>query len=167
MTPIRVLFSIVLISVSPLAIGQESGSKNAALGKMLWDTEQQWLCSSGTGPYHKDIKDCVEFRNKSWTDQFFEINQMGKVSTKAEMIAEQRAGIPTHVPGVGPYPDDFKLMAVYGNVALAVDRTRFKTADAQGHVTFTSETHFLRIFVKENGIWKPAGGASVPIASKK
>jgi len=148
-------------------MGQESGVKKADLEKVLWDAEQQWLCSSGAGPYHKEIKDCVEFRNKYWSDQFFEISQTGKVSTKAEMVAEQRAGIPTHVPGVGPYPEDFKLMAVYGNVALAVDRTRFKTADVKGHVSFTSETRFLRIFVKENGTWRPAGGASVPIASTK
>ena len=50
------------------------------------------------------------------------------------MVASQTAGIPTHVPGVGPYPENFKLVAVYGNFAMATDHTRFKSVDANGKV---------------------------------
>ena len=169
MTRMRVLLLAGLVAISSLAVAQESGGKNdknAELEKVLWDAEQQWLCSSNAGPYHKEIKDCVEFRGKYWADQFFEISPKGKVQTKAEMIASQTAGIPTHVTGVGPYPQDFKLRAVYGNVALATDLTRFKTADAHGKVSFTSQCRVLRIFVKENGKWRPAGAALVPLASQ-
>ena len=171
MTKFRVLFVVSLIAVSPLACAQEAIKKGdnewTKLEKVLWDADQQWLCSSGEGPYHKDIKDCVEFRSKYWADQFFEVGATGKVSTKAEMVAQQTAGIPTHVHGVGPYPENFKLMAVYGNFAMATDHTRFKGVDANGKVAFTSEVTFLRLFVKENGKWRPAAGAAVPIVAQK
>jgi hypothetical protein len=108
MTKFRVLLVVSLMAVSSLAFGQDTVKKGSKewtdLEKVLWDADQQWLCSSGAGPYHKDIKDCVEFRSKYWADQFFEVGATGKISTKAEMVASQTAGIPTHVPGVGPYP---------------------------------------------------------------
>ena len=109
----------------------------------------------------------MEFRGKYWADQFFEVGATGKFSTKAEMVASQTAGIPAHVSCVGPYPDSFKLMAVYGNFALATDHTRFKSIDANGKTSFTSEVTFLRLFVKENGMWRPAVGAAVPIVAPK
>jgi hypothetical protein len=132
----RSLFLAILLAVSPFAVGQESAKKasagkgedRTALEKELWDADQQWLCSSGAGPYHKDYKECIEFRNQYWTNQFFEISPEGQVQTKAQMIAAQRAVHPS--PGVGPYPNDFKLMAVYGNFALATDHTRLKRQSA-------------------------------------
>ena len=171
MTKYRVLFVVALVAVPSLAFSQDAmkkgGNEWTNLEQVLWDADQQWLCSSGAGPYHKDIKDCVEFRSKYWANQFFEVGATGKISTKAEMVASQTAGIPTHVPGVGPYPENFKLMAVYGNFAMATDHTRFKSVDANGQVNFTSEVTFLRLFVKEDGKWRPAAGAAVPIVAPK
>ena len=161
-----VLLSLaVLVASSSLAPGQETPKRapvtaRAALEKELWDADQQWLCSAGAGPYHKDYKECIEFRNQYWTDQFFEISPEGQVQTKAQMIAAQRAAHPA--PGVGPYPDDFKLMAVYGNFALATDHTRLKRQSADGKVS-EIEVRVLRMFAKENGKWRPAGAALVPI----
>jgi ketosteroid isomerase-like protein len=63
---------------------------------------------------------------------------------------------------VGPYPDDFKLMAVYGNFALATDHTRLKRQSADGKVSEV-EVRVLRMFAKEDGKWRPAGAALVPI----
>ncbi len=137
------------------------GSKEwTELEKTLWDVDQQWLCSAGATPYHKDYKECVEFRNQFWTDQFFEISIKGKVQTKAEMVAMQRAAHPSK--GVGPHPDDFKLMAVYGNFALATDHTFLQNESTDGKVAGT-ETRVLRMFAKEDGKWRPAGAALVPI----
>jgi ketosteroid isomerase-like protein len=155
----------VFLAGSSVAPGQETAKKapiagRAALEKELWDADQQWLCSSGAGPYHKDYKECIEFRNQYWTDQFFEISPEGQVQSKAQMIAAQRAAHPS--PGVGPYPDDFKLMAVYGNFALATDHTRLKRQSADGKVS-EIEVRVLRMFAKENGKWRPAGAALVPI----
>ena len=155
----------LLLASSSLAPGQETSKMapaagRAALEKELWDADQQWLCSSGAGPYHKDYKECIEFRNQYWTDQFFEISPEGQVQSKAQMIAAQRAAHPS--PGVGPYPDDFKLMAVYGNFALATDHTRLKRQSADGKVS-EIEVRVLRMFAKENGKWRPAGAALVPI----
>ena len=155
----------VLLAGSPVSPGQAPAKKasvagRAGLEKELWDADQQWLCSSGAGPYHKDYKECIEFRNQYWTGQFFEISPEGEVQSKAQMIAAQRAAHPS--PGVGPYPDDFKLMAVYGNFALATDHTRLKRQSADGKVS-EIEVRVLRMFAKENGKWRPAGAALVPI----
>jgi ketosteroid isomerase-like protein len=165
---IRVLCFVAAMGISALAFGQEPakltlkmGSKEwTELEKTLWDVDQQWLCSAGATPYHKDYKECVEFRSQFWTDQFFEISIKGKVQTKAEMIAMQRAAHPSK--GVGPHTDDIKLMAVYGNVALATDHTFLQSDSADGKVSGT-ETRVLRMFAKEDGKWRPAGAALVPV----
>jgi ketosteroid isomerase-like protein len=166
--PIRVLCLIAAMAVSAMAIGQEPAKQAPKMGSkewtdlenVLWDADQQWLCSAGATPYHQDYKECIEFRNKYWCDQFFEISMEGQVQTKSEMIARQRAAHPSK--GVGPHPDDFKLMALYGDVALATDHTFLQRESTDGKVAGTN-VRVLRIFVKENGTWRPASGALVPI----
>ena len=164
----RALCILAAMAVAGLALGQAPGkqapSKDskewADLEKTLWEADQQWLCSAGATPYHKVYKGCIEFRNKYWTDQFFEISLEGKVQTKAEMIAAQMAAHPA--PGVGPHPDDFKLMAVYGNFALATDHTFLARQNVDDKLSGT-DVRVLRLFAKENGTWRPAGAALVPI----
>lgn len=174
MTNRRVMFlaaSIVVVSltadhvIGKNVMAQESGrssDKTASLERVLWDADQKWLCSTGAGPYRKPFKECVEFRKKYWADQFFEISDTGQVQTKAQMIAAQSKA---NVAFSEPYPSDFKLMAVYGNFALATDHTHLKIRDSTGRVVGTAETRVLRMFVKEDGNWKPAGAALVPIVS--
>lgn len=152
-------------SVPALAQQPIKGAKSwTDLEKVLDDVNQQWLCS---GAYYKPKRqDCVDFRAKFWADQFFEIGQTGRIQNKAEMVASQSAGAastPDVVRGTGPNPQEFKLMAVYGNIALATDHTIFKAADASGNLSVTSEARVLRMFVKEDGRWRPAGAALVRI----
>ncbi|PYU18129.1 MAG: hypothetical protein DMG30_28985 [Acidobacteria bacterium] len=111
----------------------------------------------------------MNFRAQYWADQFFEIGQSGKVQTKAEMVAGQTANAKAHsdvVRGQGPNPQEFILMAVYGDIALATDHTIFKAPDASGKLTVTGEATVLRMFVRENGKWRPAGAALVPLPKK-
>ena len=160
---------LVLSSFSAPAFSQPAmkmGDKDwIALEKVLDDVNNQWLCS---GKYYKAKRqDCVDFRAQYWADQFFEIGQSGNVQDKAQMVASQTAGAaktPDVVRGTGPNPQEFKLMAVYGDIALATDHTIFKVADASGNLSVTSEARVLRMFVKENGKWRPAGAALVRIA---
>jgi hypothetical protein len=167
-TAIRLLCVVGARAISAAAFGQESAGQTPKMGskewteveKKLWDVDQQWVCSAGATPYHKDYKECIEFRNQFWADQFFEISINGEVQTKAELIARQRAAHPSK--GVGPHPGDFKLMAVYGNFALATDHTFLQAESSNGKVAGT-ETRVLRMFVKEEGKWRPAGAALVPI----
>jgi hypothetical protein len=158
---------LFILSCLPIpAFAQKSmtmGDKNwVALEKVLDDVNQQWLCA---GNYYKAKRqDCVDFRAQYWVDQFFEIGQTGNVQDKAQMVSSQTATAvktPEVVRGTGPNPQEFKLMAVYGNIALATDHTIFKNADAGGNLSVTSEARVLRMFVKENGKWRPAGAALV------
>jgi hypothetical protein len=164
----RMLLVLAVLCISTFALAQEPAQQNPKKGtkewteleKTLWDVDQQWLCSAGATPYHQDYKECIEFRSKFWTDQFFEVGTKGQVQVKSEMIAHQRLAHPSK--GVGPHPDSFKLMAVYGNVALATDHTFLQDEVKDGKVTGT-DTTVLRMFAKEDGKWRPAGGALVPI----
>jgi hypothetical protein len=85
------------------------------------------------------------------------------------MVAAQTAAAVAHpiLPGdAGPNPAQFKLKAVYGDVALGTDFTTFKAADANGKVGVIDHATVLRIFVNQNGKWRPAGAALIPMISK-
>jgi hypothetical protein len=165
---IRVLFVVALMAVSSLASAQDSMKKGdkgwTDLEKQLADINDQWVCAH---KYHKNhAQDCVDFKNQIWPDTFFEISRQGEVTDKQEMVKRQTATATAHPvsPGdAGPNPQDFKLMAVYGNVALATDHTVFKAADASGKIAVTDEATVLRMFVKLDGKWRPAGAALVPV----
>jgi len=168
MKAIRVLLVLAMVSISSLAFAQNTVTKGTQawtdLEKHLADINDQWVCAH---KYHKDhAQDCVDFKNKIWPDKFFEISMQGEVTDKQEMVKRQTATATAHPvsPGdAGPNPQDFKLMAVYGDVALATDRTVFKIADENGKISVRNEATVLRMFVKLNGKWVPAGAALVPV----
>lgn len=156
---LAVLAAIFLIS--SLASAQEPGTRvrpGADLEKLLWDVNQQWLCA---GPYQKPYKECVQFRSKYWVDQFFEIGRTGIALDKVQMVATQSAV--DNPIGIGPHPDALQLCAVYGDFAIGVDYTAFTTVGPNGDPTFTSSARVVRLFVKENGQWRPAGAGLVPV----
>src|ERR1700681_4211240 len=164
MNRVRVWIVAMLLAVPALAAAQEA--KQASLENTLWDVDQQWLCD---GPYQKPYAECVKFRSQYWVDGFFERQSGGRCATregaaprnKEEMVDTQSAANP--VTGVRPFPADFRLVAVYGDVALGTDHTDFQTARADGKLAFTSDSHCLRVFVKQNGEWRPAAAALVPV----
>jgi len=124
-----------------------------ALERQLWSAEQEWL----QGEHDKKM----DFLKALWTDQFFDLLAGGRQVTKDEMLDLLSQGNPK--PGTGAFPDDFKLRAVYGNVALATDHTVIKSMDDKGNLV-SREIRALRMFVNENGKWKVAGAALVPIS---
>src|ERR1700674_2583790 len=168
MTKIRVLIVVALMAVSSLARAQDSMKKGdqgwTDLEKQLADINDQWVCAH---QYHKDhAQDCVDFKNTIWPDTFFEISRQGEVTDKQEMVKRQTATAaarPVSPGDAGPNPQDFKLMAVYGNVALATDHTVFKVADDSGKIVVRNQATVLRTFVKLNGKWVPAAAALVPV----
>jgi hypothetical protein len=168
MTKIRILLVILAMSLSCMVHAQEGMKKGdkawTDLEKQLADINDQWVCAH---KYHKDhAQDCVDFKNHIWPAGFFEISMQGEVTDKNEMVKRQTATATAHPvsPGdAGPNPQDFTLRAVYGNVALATDRTVFKAADESGNISVRNEAAVLRMFVKLNGKWVPAGAALVPI----
>jgi hypothetical protein len=190
MTKIRVAFVVVLMAISSLASAQETMKKGdkawTELEATLRDANLKWLCQ---GKYYKPKRqDCVDSRAKFWDDQFFEMNPgPNTTQTKAQMVEGQTKGAknnPDIGPGEGPNPTEFTLMAVYNNgtFAMAVDHTLFKIAlnqqgqpnfsptnktdhwyvDDTGKLAVIREVTYARVFVKKNGEWRPAVGASSP-----
>jgi hypothetical protein len=168
MTKFRVLLVLALMSVAPFVHAQDTMKKGdkawTDLEKQLADVNDYWVCAH---KYHKDhAQDCVDSKNKIWPATFFEVSRQGEVTDKQQMVTMQTATAAAHPvsPGdAGPNPQDFKLMAVYGNVAMATDHTVFKAANASGKIGVTDEANVLRIFVKLDGKWVPAAAALVPV----
>lgn len=156
MTRLQAFILAIVMAVPALVSAQVT--KQANLEDTLWDVDQQWLCN---GPYQKTYTECVKFRSQYWVDGFFEVQSGGTLRNKEEMVATQSAANPA--TGVRPFPADFKLVAVYGDIALGTDHTDFQTIKADGSYAFTSDSHCLRVFVKQNGTWRPAAAALVPV----
>src|ERR1700722_14574891 len=156
MNRVRIWIVAMLVGMPETAPAQDP--KWTSLEKTLWDADQQWLCD---GPYQRTYTECVKFRSQYWVDGFFEVQSGGTLRNKEEMVATQSAANP--VTGVRPYPADFRLVAVYGDIALGTDHTDFKTARPDGTIPFTSDSHCLRVFVRQNGVWRPAAAALVPV----
>jgi hypothetical protein len=169
MMKFRIAFLIVAMSFAGMVDAQEGMKKGdkawTDLEMQLADINNQWVCAH---KYHKDhAQDCVDFKNHIWPTTFFEVSMQGEVTDKAEMVKRQTATATAHPvsPGdAGPNPQDFQLRAVYGDVAMATDHTVFKAADEKGNISVRAEANVLRIFVRQNGKWVPAGAALVPIA---
>ena len=190
MSKIRFLLLVALMSMPSLVSAQQTMKKGdkawTELEATLRDANLEWLCQ---GKYFKPMRqDCVDARAKYWDDQFFEMNPGSGTQTKAQMVAGQTAGAKTYpdvVQGEGPNPTEFKLMAVYnnGNFAMAVDHTIFKIRlnsagqpdfdhvapnnrtdhwylDETGKLAVVREVTYARVFVKKDGKWRPAVGAS-------
>src|SRR6202162_6686482 len=129
MNRVRIWIVAMLLAVPALAAAEEAKQMN--LENTLWDVDQQWLCD---GPYQKPYAECVKFRSQYWVDGFFEVQSGGTLRNKEEMVATQSAANPA--TGVRPFPADFRLVAVYGGVALGTGHTDFKTGRPDGRITF-------------------------------
>jgi|SRR5579875_1926466 len=155
---IPVLTLLATMAISSLCYGQtgrkerEKSKAWTGLEKQLWKVDQQWLNAAANRR--------VDVLQKLWTSQFFEINSGGTVPDKAEQLDRVLNG---KAPGKRVVtPHEFKLRAVYGNFALATDRTTLKGIMYKGH-DFSGDYRVLRMFVKKNGEWKVAGAALCPI----
>src|ERR1700733_1471662 len=141
---------------APAQEKSQSGSGNAALQKELFALELKWMKAEFdkkmTGP---------DSMGELWTDDFFDILPGGQVVNKEQMM--DMMAKTDRQPGTGAFPGEFKLRAVYGNVALASDHTILKGVDSNGKIVVTREMGVLRMFVKENGKWRVAGAGLVPI----
>jgi len=151
---IRVFVLMAALAVSMTAIAQDTGQKSEGaasrsnLEQKLWKLDQQWLDAVQNRK--------MAFLDQMWTGQFVEILPGGKVVNKAEQM-KMLAKAPRR-PGSGSTRDDFKLRAVYGNVALATDHMTQKGTKAYGH-DITGGYRVVRVFVKENGKWRAAESA--------
>jgi len=151
---IRVFALVAALAVSTTAIAQDTGRKSegtvsrSVLEQQLWKLDQQWLDAVQNRK--------MAFLDQMWTDQFVEILPGGKVVNKAKQM--KMLAKAARRPGSVSTRDDFKLRAVYGNVALATDHMTQQGTKAYGH-DITGGYRVVRVFVKENGKWRAAESA--------
>src|SRR6202049_50487 len=154
-----VLVLCVLAVFPPPVLAQEKSQQSAvnpALEKQLFAIELKWMKAE----FDKKM-DGPDSMGEMWTDDFFDVLPGGRVVNKQEMM--DLMAKTDRQPGTGAFPNHFKLMAVYGNVALATDHTVIKGVDANGKIVAIREMGVLRMFVKEKGKWGGGGGGWVPI----
>jgi len=151
---------LCVLACIPLPVHAQEKSKEIAitpaLEKELYAIELKWMKAEfdkkTTGP---------DSMGEMWTDQFFDVLPGGKVVNKQEMM-DMMVKADRH-PGTGAFPVEFKIRAIYGNVALATDHTTLKGVDANGNIVVTREMSVLRMFVKEKGKWRVAGAGLVTV----
>jgi hypothetical protein len=162
MRNVCVLILCFAFSMSLPALAQEKSQPsagNAALEKELFALELKWMKAE----FDKKMAG-PDSMGELWTDDFFDVLPGGRVVNKQEMM--DLMAKTDRQPGTGAFPDHFKLMAVYGNVALATDHTIIKGVDANGKIVVIREMGVLRMFVKEKGKWRVAGAGLVPIVAQ-
>jgi hypothetical protein len=168
MRKVQIAAIVWTMAIAGSVRAQEATKSASNLEAVLFDADQQWMCS---GPYHKaKPMDCVEFRRAYWPETFFETElhptKTKVVRSKEDMLAVQTAAAkahPEYAPGAGAVLSDFKLMAVYGDVAMATDLTSITALGEDGRLA-THRDSCLRVFVKESGAWRPATASCKPIA---
>ena len=101
------------------------------------------------------------FMKQLYAPQCFLVFPDGR-SLKKPAILALNAKAP-HGSSIQAFPDDFHLRAVYGNFAIATDRTVFKSVIP--NAPSPGEYRTLKFFVRLNGIWRVAGAADVSIAA--
>jgi ketosteroid isomerase-like protein len=125
--------------------------------KQLAAIDQKWLDSAMTKK--------LDYLKQLFTDRWFEILGWDPTGNTVKLSAMKTLANANRKPGEGVVPDEFKLRALYPNVALATDRRTRTWTDNNGHLVKTPHRALL-VFVKQNGEWKSAAAALVPILSQ-
>lgn len=139
---------------SKMSGAQTTKSPDEKLEKELAELDQKWMEAVRAGK--------ADYLKQSYTDDWVEILAWNPTVVLTKPAAMERVAKLNFKPGEGIFPDEFKLMSVYGDVALASDRRTRKLMNAGGTLVSTMHRALL-IFVKESGQWKIAGDAVVPV----
>ncbi len=103
----------------------------------------------------------TDYLKDMYAEKWVEIIGWAPTVVLTKPAALERVAHLNFKPGEGLFADQFKLMSVYGDVALATDRRIRKIADASGTIVSTPHRALI-VFVKEKGQWKVAADAVVP-----
>ena len=85
--------------------------------------DQKWMEAIRAGK--------TDYQKQNYTEKWFEILGWLPTVVLTKPMAMERVAHLNFKPGEGIFVDQFKLMAVYGDVALATDRRIRKVADAK------------------------------------
>jgi len=129
-------------------------SPDEKLEKELSEIDQKWMDAVRTTQ--------LDYLKQMYAEKWFEILGWIPTVVLTKPAALARVAKLNYKPGEGLFADQFKLMAVYGDAALATDRRIRKLTDASGSLVSTPHRALL-VFVKENGQWKVAADAAVPM----
>jgi ketosteroid isomerase-like protein len=138
---------------SKMTGAKSTKSPDETLEKELSEVDQKWMDAVRTAK--------VDYLKSMYADKWFEILGWLPTVVLTKPAALERVAHLNFKPGEGLFADEFKLMSVYGDVALATDRRIRKIADANGTIVSTPNRALI-VFVKQDGQWKVAADAAVP-----
>jgi hypothetical protein len=145
----RVVATCLLALVFSVNTPWLRAQKNADIEKSVADLEQQWLRSQQTNN--------VDLLEPLLADGFISTSSEGKVSNRAQTIADQKATKYTSVDYI-----DLKVM-IFGDTAIAMGNFRAKGTDPFGKPLDANE-RFTDTWVKmPNGKWQCVASHESPV----
>ena len=126
--------------------------------KQLAAIDEKWLDSA--------MNKKLDYIGQLFADRWFEILGWDPTRDTVKQSTLKVLAGANRKPGEGVVPDEFKLRALYPNIALATDRRTRTWTDNSGRLVKTPHRSLL-VFVKQNGQWKSAAAALVPISPQK
>ena len=134
---------------------REKSSGWADTEMQLAAIDEKWLNSA--------MNKKLDYLQQLFVDPWFEILGWDPTRDTVKQFALKELADANRKPGEGVVPDEFRLRALYPNIALATDRRTRTWTDNSGRLVNTPHRSLL-VFVKENGQWKSAAAALVPIS---
>jgi ketosteroid isomerase-like protein len=143
----RILIVCVLVAASVLSFGQ---AKPEAVEQILKQLERDWTQAS--------LKKDIAALDKIMADDWVSIDFQGKAVTKAETLANLKAGLPaTQAAGIG----EMKVR-IFGDSAIVTGSDTEKST-LQGKDVIDKYL-WTDVFVKRDGRWQAVASQSTKVA---
>jgi len=145
--------AVLAMATSSVALGQMTKDKHAPKGK-----GEQELLKLERERAQATVKGDLAFLDRTTSDDYTGINEVGELRTKAELLDGFKAG---SIKFVSNDVEDLNVR-IYGNAAVVTGRAISKEL-YQG-TDFGAEYRFTRVYVKREGNWQSVAYQSTRIA---
>ena len=140
------IVAVMILTATVSALGQESERELRQLEEKIADAV---------------VRRDTAFVQRVWAEEFVYTGVRGEVKTKADILAELRAGdLQFEVLKF----DDVRVR-VYGDAAVVTGRATTKGRSKQGEIS--GEFRYTRVYVNRKGAWQLVAFQGTPIAPPK
>jgi ketosteroid isomerase-like protein len=139
------LLTIVLLAISTLAWGQQSGKTSKSGGSAADKALETRFTEYADALKKKD----TTALDKIWADDYHFINPQGELVTKAQRLENVKSGA-TSFEDIQPQREQLN---VKGNIAVDIGRVTLKGTKYSGQES-SGEYRYMNVWAKEQGTWR-------------
>ena len=140
------LIGFVIMTASASAFGNESEREVRQIEDQIGDAV---------------VRRDATFVDRVWAEEFIYTGVRGEVKTKADILAELKAGdLQFDVLKF----DDVRVR-IFGDAAVATGRATTKGRSKQGEIS--GQFRYTRVYVKRSGVWQLVAFQGTPLATSK